>query len=65
MKGKTVGQARAALKARKCRLGAVKSAFNAKVKKGRVISQTRRPGRIVPRNTAVGVTTSKGARKKK
>ncbi len=64
MKGKTVGQARTALKAKHCRLGAVTKAFNGKVKKGRVISQTRRPGRVLPRNTAVGVKLSKGARKK-
>jgi serine protease AprX len=64
VKGKTVPQARAALKAKKCRLGAVTKAFSGKVKKGRVISQTRRPGRVLPRNTAVGVKISKGARKK-
>jgi beta-lactam-binding protein with PASTA domain len=59
-----VPQARATLKAKKCRLGAVTKAFSGKVKKGRVISQTRRPGRVLPRNTAVGVKVSKGARKK-
>ncbi len=64
VKGKTVGQARAVLKAKKCRLGAVTKAFNGKVKKGRVVSQTKRAGRILPRNTAVGVKVSKGARKK-
>jgi subtilisin family serine protease len=64
VKGKTVGQARTALKAKHCKLGAVKSAFNAKMRKGRVFSQTRRPGATLPRNTAVGVKISKGARKK-
>jgi serine protease AprX len=64
VKGKTVPQARATLKAKKCRLGAVTKAFSGKVKKGRVISQTRRPGRVLPRNAAVGVKVSKGARKK-
>jgi hypothetical protein len=64
VKGKTVPKARAALKAKKCRLGAVTKAFSGKVKKGRVISQTRRPGATLPRNTAVGVKISKGARKK-
>jgi len=65
VKGKTVGQARTVLKAKHCKLGAVTSAFNAKVRKGRVFSQTRRPGATLPRNTAVGVKISKGARKKK
>jgi beta-lactam-binding protein with PASTA domain len=65
VKGKTVVQARTALKAKHCKLGAVKSAFNARVKKGRVFSQTRRAGATLPRNTAVGVKVSKGARKKK
>jgi beta-lactam-binding protein with PASTA domain len=65
LKGKTVAQSRAALKVKKCRLGAVKSAFNGQVKKGRVISQTKRAGASLARNTAVGVKVSKGARKKK
>jgi serine protease AprX len=64
VKGKTVPKARAALKARRCRLGKVTKAFSGKVKKGRVITQTKRPGRALPRNTAVGVKVSKGARKK-
>ena len=63
VKGKTVAKARAALVAKKCKLGAVKQAVS-KVKKGRVVSQTKRPGTRLPRNSRVGVTISKGARKK-
>jgi hypothetical protein len=63
VKGKTVPKARAALVAKKCRLGAVKQAFS-KVKKGRVVSQTKRPGTRLARTSRVGVTISKGAKKK-
>jgi len=63
VKGKTVAKARAALVAKKCKLGAVKQAVS-KVKKGRVVSQTKRPGTRLPRNSRVGVTVSKGAKKK-
>ena len=63
VKGKTVAKARAALVAKKCKLGTVKKAFS-KVKKGRVVSQRKRPGLRLPRNARIGVTISKGARKK-
>jgi subtilisin family serine protease len=63
VKRTTVAKARAALVAKKCRLGAVKQAFS-KVKKGRVVSQTKRPGTRLARNSRVGVTISKGAKKK-
>jgi len=63
VKGKTVAKARAALVTKKCKLGTVKKAFS-KVKKGRVVSQTKRPGLRLPRNSRVGVTISKGAKKK-
>jgi beta-lactam-binding protein with PASTA domain len=64
VKGKTVRQARTALVAKKCRLGTVKTAFSAKLRKGRVIAQSRRAGASVPRNTKVNLTVSKGAKKK-
>jgi len=63
VKGKTVAKARAALVAKKCKLGAVKRVFS-KVKKGRVVSQTKKPGTTLPRNAAVGVKVSKGKKKK-
>jgi subtilisin family serine protease len=64
VKRKTVVAARKALKARRCALGAVKKAYSAKVKKGRVISQSRRPGLRLKRGTKVGVVVSRGARRK-
>jgi len=63
LKGKTIGQSRAALRARKCRLGAITSAFSSKVKKGRVISQSKAAGRRLPLNSRVAIKVSKGARR--
>jgi beta-lactam-binding protein with PASTA domain len=64
VKGKTVPKAKAALKARKCAAGKITGKFSGKVKKGRVIAQSKRPGARLPRNTKVNLTVSKGARKK-
>jgi subtilisin family serine protease len=64
LKGKTVVAARKALKARRCALGRVKRAYSAKVKKGRIVSQTKRPGARLKRGTKVGVVVSRGARRK-
>jgi beta-lactam-binding protein with PASTA domain len=64
VKGKTVAQAKAALKAKRCAAGKIKQAFSAKVRKGRVIGQSRRAGASLPRNTKVNLTVSKGAKKK-
>ena len=64
VKGKTIPQAKAALKAKRCVAGKVTQAFSGKVKKGRVIAQSKRPGTRHPRNTKVNLTVSKGAKKK-
>ena len=64
VKGKTVPQAKAALKAKRCAPGKVTPKFSGRVRKGRVIAQSRRPGASLPRNTKVNLTVSKGARKK-
>jgi beta-lactam-binding protein with PASTA domain len=64
VKGKTVAQAKAALTAKRCRAGKVKRQFSSKVKKGRVIAQSRRPGTTLPRNTKVNLVVSKGAQQK-
>jgi serine protease AprX len=64
VKGKTVPKAKAALRARRCVAGKVRQAFSGKVKKGRVIAQSRRPGARLPRGTKVSLTVSRGARKK-
>ena len=64
VKGKTVAKAKAALKRRRCVAGKVKQAFSDKVKKGRVMAQSKRPGTRHRRGTKVNLTVSKGARKK-
>jgi beta-lactam-binding protein with PASTA domain len=64
VKGKTVVQAKAALKARRCVAGKIKQAFSARVKKGRVIAQSKRAGSSQPRNTKIDLAVSKGAKKK-
>jgi eukaryotic-like serine/threonine-protein kinase len=64
VKGKTVAKAKAALKTRRCVAGKITRKFSRKVKKGRVIAQSRRPGSRHARNTRVGLTVSKGAKKK-
>ena len=63
LRGKTIGQSRTALQAKKCRLGAITRAFSRTVAKGRVISQTKPAGATLPRNAPVGIKVSKGARK--
>ena len=64
VKGKTVPKAKAALSARRCLAGKVTPKYSSKIRKGRVITQSRRPGATLPRNTKVALTVSKGARKK-
>jgi beta-lactam-binding protein with PASTA domain len=52
------------LKKNRCVAGKIRQAFSPKVKKGRVIAQSRRPGVRLARNTKVNLTVSKGAKKK-
>jgi PASTA domain len=63
VKGKTLPKAKAALKARRCAAGRVTRAFSGKVKKGRVIRQSKRAGSRHPLNTKVSLTVSKGPKK--
>ena len=63
VKGKTVAQARRLLASKRCGLGRVRHAYSAKIKRGRVISQSRRPGARLPRGTRVGVVVSRGRRR--
>jgi beta-lactam-binding protein with PASTA domain len=49
--------------ARRCSLGKVTQSFSAKVKKGRIISQSKRPGARLPRGTKVNIAVSRGKRK--
>jgi LmbE family N-acetylglucosaminyl deacetylase len=58
--GKRLGAAKLALKSRHCRIGTVRQAYSKKVKKGIVISQSRRAGQKLHANTKVSLVVSKG-----
>jgi Pro-kumamolisin, activation domain/IPT/TIG domain/PASTA domain len=60
LKGKTLRAAKRSLKAHHCRLGRVRHAFSANVKKGHVISQKPKAGRHLRHLAKVNVTLSKG-----
>jgi len=58
--GKRLGAAKAALLQNRCRTGKVTYAFSRKTAKGRVISQSRRPGRSLPAGTRIALVVSRG-----
>jgi subtilisin family serine protease len=60
--GRTVAYARRVLAARHCSLGWTRRAFSSR-KRGRVVSQGRRPGAQLPRGTRVNITVSRGRRR--
>ncbi|HEV2711803.1 MAG TPA: S8 family serine peptidase [Gaiellaceae bacterium] len=60
VKGKTVRQARALLKRARCALGRATSTYSRSVRRGRIISQSRRPGVRVSVGTRVNVVVSRG-----
>jgi len=62
LRGRTVQQARRVLVARKCRLGGVTLVYSSKAKRGRVVAQSRRSGRVLPGGTKVKLLVSRGAR---
>ena len=60
LKGKKVKAARKALAKAHCGVGKVKRSFSGKVKKGRVIKQGPKPGKVLPAGGKVRITVSKG-----
>jgi beta-lactam-binding protein with PASTA domain len=60
LKGKTLRAAKRALKKAHCSPGKVTKAFSAKVRKGRVLSQKRRPGKKLAAGSKVKLAVSKG-----
>ncbi len=64
VKGKKVKAARKALKKANCKVGKVKRSFSGKVKKGRVIKQRTKPGKVLPAGAKVGLKVSKGEKGK-
>jgi thermitase len=63
VKGKTVPAARIALGRARCALGRVTRAYSARVRKSRIIVQSRRVGSRHPRGTRVSVVVSRGRRR--
>ena len=63
VRGKTVRQARRMLSTRRCALGRVTRAYSRRVRRGKIIAQSRRPGARLPRGTRVNVRVSRGARR--
>jgi hypothetical protein len=63
VRGRTVKQARARLARARCSLGRVTRAYSGRVRKGRIIRQSRRPGARLPRGTRVNIVVSRGRRR--
>jgi Bacterial extracellular solute-binding proteins, family 5 Middle/PASTA domain len=63
LRGKRVAQARRMLTSRRCALGKVTRAYSAKVKRGLIIRQSRRPGARLPHGTRLNVVVSRGRRR--
>ena len=63
VRGKTLAQARRLLTSRRCALGRVSRAYSGRIRKSRIISQSRRPGTRHPRRTRVNVLVSRGRRR--
>jgi Ca2+-binding RTX toxin-like protein len=63
LRGRTVPRARALLVSRHCRLGRVGHRFSRRVRKGRILSQDRRPGLRLARGAKVDVVVSRGRRR--
>jgi serine protease AprX len=64
VKGKTLRTARATLTRRRCQLGRVTRSYSARVRTGRIIRQSRRPGARLARGTRVNVVVSRGKRRR-
>jgi hypothetical protein len=61
--GKRLGSAKRMIIKRHCRIGKVGYAYSRKRKKGLVISQSRRPGRLLPARSKINLIVSRGRRR--
>jgi alpha-tubulin suppressor-like RCC1 family protein len=61
--GKQLASAKRAFAQRHCRTGKVGRAYSNKLKKGIVISQGRRSGRVLPANSTINVVVSRGRKR--
>jgi peptide/nickel transport system substrate-binding protein len=64
VRGRTVARARRMLSARRCALGRVRRAYSARMGRGKIVSQSRRPGARLRRGTRVNVVVSRGRRRR-
>jgi thermitase len=64
VRGKTAAQARRLLASRRCALGRIGRAYSVRMRRGRIIAQSRRPGLRLPRGTRVNVVVSRGKRRR-
>jgi hypothetical protein len=62
--GRVLAAARLTIKRSRCRTGAVRYTYSRRSKRGTVISQSRKPGRILPPNTKLNLVVSKGVKKR-
>jgi alpha-tubulin suppressor-like RCC1 family protein len=60
--GKPLASAKRTIAKRHCRTGKVGHAYSRKRKKGIIISQSRRPGRVLPADSKINLTVSRGRR---
>ena len=58
--GKRLASARLTIGKRHCRTGKVSYAYSRKSKKGIVVSQSRRPGKVLPARSKVNLIVSRG-----
>jgi hypothetical protein len=61
--GKRVASARRTIAQRRCRTGKVRYAYSRTRKKGVVIAQSRRPGRVLPARSKINLIVSRGRRR--
>jgi hypothetical protein len=61
--GKRLEAAKRAIRTAHCSLGRVRKAYSAKVRKGRVISQSPPAGKVLPEGGKLSLTISKGMRR--
>jgi PASTA domain-containing protein/Regulator of Chromosome Condensation (RCC1) repeat protein len=61
--GKRLAPAKRTIAQRHCRTGKVGHAYSRKRKKGIVISQSRRPGRVLPARSRINLTVSRGRKR--
>jgi hypothetical protein len=61
--GKRLARARQAIVKAHCRTGTVRYAYSRTRKKGTVVAQSRRPGKVLPAGSRIGLTVSRGRRR--